>query len=97
MSNEGGMSDYSDWRSLRELDLAAGLPKGSAFRAFKARLGSLQEGVDFIVLDHRIHAALASALHAQGRLYRSSVHPVLLAPAAAEAVAGALAEAVTRL
>lgn len=91
------MSDYSNWRSLRELDLAAGLPKGSAFRAFKASLGRLQEGADFIVLDHQIHAALASALHAEGRLYRSSVHPVLLAPAAAEAIAKRLAEAETRL
>lgn len=91
------MSDYSDWRSLRELDLEAGLPKGSAFRAFKARLGTLQEGRDFIVLDHQTHAALASALHAQGRLYRSSVHPVLLAPAAAAALAAALRGADTSL
>ncbi len=77
------MDDYSNWRSLRELDEAAGLPKGSAFRAFKALLTELNEGGDFIVLDHQIHAALAVELHSQDRLYRSSIHPVLLAPDAA--------------
>lgn len=81
------MDDYSGWRSLRELDECAGLAKGSAFRAFKAALAQLDEGRDFIVLDHQTHAALASTLHAQGRLYRSSVHPVLLAPAAARQLA----------
>ncbi|GAC1630268.1 MAG: hypothetical protein NVS9B10_22520 [Nevskia sp.] len=90
------MDDYSAWRSLRELDEAAGLPKGSAFRAFKAALAGLSEGRDFIVLDHQTQAALAAALHAQGRLYRSSVHPVLLAPAAAEALMRQLAAASKR-
>lgn len=85
------MGDYYLWRSLRELDEAAGVPKGTAFRAFKAALPTLTEGRDFIVLDHQIHAALAAALHSQGRLYRSSVHPVLLEPAVAERLAQRLA------
>ncbi len=74
------MDDYSEWRSLRELDEVTGLPKGSAFRMFKRLLPELVEGRDFLVLDHRQHAGLAAALHAQDRLYRSSVHPVLVAP-----------------
>lgn len=81
------MSDYYYWRSLRELDESAGQVKGSAFRAFKALLGSLREGEDFLVLDHQTHAALAARLHGEGRLYRNSVHPILLAPAAARCVA----------
>lgn len=77
------MNDYAGWMSLRELDETAGQPKGSAFRAFKRLLPELSEDRDFIVLDHQTQAALAASLHAQERLYRSSVHPVLLAPSAA--------------
>ena len=75
--------DYSGWLSLRELDLELGLQKGGAFRAFKRLLPRLVEGRDFVVLDHQHHSALAAQWHAAGRLYRSSVNPVLLAPAAA--------------
>ena len=85
-----GIDDYCHWRSMRELDEAAALAKGSAFRMFKALLPGLDEGVDFIVLDHQTQAPLASALHAAGRLYRGSVNPVLLSPAAAARVAAAL-------
>ncbi|MDE0855459.1 MAG: hypothetical protein OSA97_13655 [Nevskia sp.] len=81
-----GSGDYCGWLSLRELDAGLGLDKGSAFRAFKRLLPRLKEGRDFVVLDHRRHAALAAQLHAAGRLYRSSVNPVLLAPAAADLV-----------
>ena len=45
------MDDYSDWRSLRELDEAAGCAKGAAFRAFKVALSTLSEGRDFVVLE----------------------------------------------
>ena len=81
------MIDYSTWHSLRELDEAAGLPKGSAFRAFKRLRSDLREGEDFLVLDHQTHSALVAALHAQDRLYRSSVRPVLLAGGAAARLA----------
>jgi hypothetical protein len=87
------MDDYSGWLSLRELDEASGRVKGTAFRAFKARLDALTEGRDFLVLDHQTHAEPASALHAQGRLYRSSVNPVLLAPALAAQILDQLREA----
>jgi len=81
-----GSDDYSGWLSLRELDTELGRDKGSSFRAFKRLLPELVEGRDFVVLDHHNHSALAAKLHAAGRLYRSSVNPVLLAPAAASQV-----------
>ena len=81
-----GSDDYSGWLSLRELDAELGWDKGTSFRAFKRLLPELIEGRDFVVLDHRNHAALAAKLHAADRLYRSSVNPVLLAPAAASRV-----------
>lgn len=85
-----GSADYSGWLSLREIDAEHGLDKGSAFRAFKRLLPRLTEERDFVVLDHRRHAALAAQLHAAGRLYRGSVNPVLLSPAAAGLVRQAL-------
>lgn len=88
-----GTDDYAGWLSMRDLDLAAGQPKGTAFRAFKALLGSLEEGRDFVVLDLQAAQALVAALIAQGRLYRGSVHPVLLAPAAAARVQAVLTAA----
>ncbi|MBA4285425.1 MAG: hypothetical protein C0434_07825 [Xanthomonadaceae bacterium] len=91
-----GTDDYADWLSMRELDIAAGLPKGAAFRAFKAVLGALEEGRDFVVLDHRTAQALAATLIAQGRLYRNSVNPVLLAPAAAARVRAAMRDTAER-
>lgn len=81
-----GTDDYAGWRTMRELDEATGLTKGAAFRAFKALLGDLVEGRDFVVLDHQTAQALAARLIAEDRLYRSSVNPVLLAPLAAARV-----------
>jgi hypothetical protein len=68
---------------MRELDAAAGQPKGWAFRAFKQLLPQLVEGADFVVLDHQRDAASIELLHSADRLYRSSVKPVMLSPAAA--------------
>lgn len=87
MSESGG---YAGWLSLRELDHAAGLPKGSAFRAFKQLLPELVEERDFVVVDHARHAALGAALHAAQRVYRSSVNPLLLSPATAAALGATL-------
>ncbi len=86
-----GTGDYAGWLSMRDLDDAAGLPKGTAFRAFKRLLGGLEEGRDFVVLDLQAAQALVAALIDGDRLYRSSVHPVLLAPAAAAQVRMAMA------
>jgi hypothetical protein len=88
--DNAGSAPYPGWLSLREIDAALGLDKGSAFRAFKRLLPQFNEERDFVVLDHARHAALAAQLHAQERLYRSSVNPVLLAPAAAEKIRTAL-------
>ncbi|WP_293391521.1 hypothetical protein [Nevskia sp.] len=81
-----GTSDYSGWLSMRELDEAAGLPKGSAFRAFKSLAGDLAEGTDYVVLDHRTAEGLAASMTVQGRLYRSSIAPVLLSATTAARV-----------
>lgn len=91
-----GTDDYAGWLGMRELDEAAGLPKGTAFRAFKALLGSLEEGRDFVVLDHQTAQTLAARLIAEGRLYRSSVNPVLLAAPAAARVRAAMAAVIGR-
>ncbi len=91
-----GTGDYSDWRSMRELDVEAGVAKGTAFRAFKQLAARLIEGQDFLVLDHQMHADLAAALHAHDRLYRGSVTPVLLAPEAAARVRAAIGAMNTR-
>lgn len=80
------MSAYRGWRSLRELDVAAGLPRGSAFRAFK-RAAACEEGRDYVILG----SEAAQALRAEGRLYATSVRAILLAPAFAEALLRELA------
>ncbi len=89
-TDSGGTDHYCHWLSLRELDEAAGLTKGAAFRTFKALLGDFAEGQDFVVLDPQTAQALAARLIAEGRLYRSSIKPVLLAPAAAARVRAAM-------
>ncbi|HXH03347.1 MAG TPA: hypothetical protein VNN09_08505 [Candidatus Competibacteraceae bacterium] len=68
--------DYAGWRSLREIDQAHGLPKGSAFRAFKR--ARLTEGEDFLYLAAERHGEIIAELKAAGRLYRSTVHAVLI-------------------
>jgi hypothetical protein len=88
MRDAGG--GFSGWLSLRELDSAAALPKGSAFRAFKQLLPELAEGRDFVVAAAATHAELHAQLLDRGRVYRGSVNPVLLSPAAAARVRSAL-------
>lgn len=75
------MNDYRGWSTLREIDAATTRAKGAAFRAFKARLPRLVEGRDFVALDHRRDGPLAARLHAEMRLYPSTVNPVLLSGA----------------
>lgn len=71
-------------RSFRELDEAAGLPKGAAFRAFKRLEPGLQEGRDFLLLLPGRDDAGIGELHAQDRVYRNSVNIVLVDDALAE-------------
>ena len=85
------MSAYQNTRTLRELDIASGAVKGSAFRAFKALLEQLGEGTDYHVLNPERDAALLEHLRSTGRIYPSSINVVLLEALAADKVAAAIA------
>lgn len=85
-----GNEPCSDGVTLRDLDAAAGAPKGAAFRAFKRLAPQLREGSDYVILHHaRDHAQIA-ALRARARIYAGSVNVVVLGGAAAQAVAAAM-------
>lgn len=73
-------------RTLREIDERHGLPKGSAFRAFKRLLGTLRENVDFTLLPARSAGSEIERLRRAGRIYRSSVNVVVLAESGVERV-----------
>ncbi len=89
-NDPAGTEDYWSWSSLREIDEAARADKGSAFRSFKRLLPTLIEGRDFVLLDHRSKDGLGARWQAAGRLYRSSINPVLLSPQTAASVAAGL-------
>jgi BolA protein len=75
-----------DLYTFRLLDQHYGLPKGSAFRAFKRVLPGLAEGIDFERLDALDAAARIGELKRRERVYRTSRHVVLLSAAARTAV-----------
>lgn len=79
------------WTSLREIDEQLGLPKGSAFRAFRSLEPHWQSGRDFELLHHELDRDAIQTLRQQQRIYASTVNLVLLAPHAAEALRVALA------
>ena len=64
--------------TFKELDLACGVIKGSAFRAFKALGEQLAEGVDFSCHDARLASSIHAELVLTGRLYAGTVNAVLL-------------------
>lgn len=66
------------WQTLRELDEAAGSPKGAAFRAFKALAAQLRDNRDFRLLDAQRDATEIAALGS--RTYRSSRNVLLISP-----------------
>ena len=66
-------------RTFAELDRATGVPKGSAFRAFKTLLPVLVEGRDFHCCDCRLDDEGCAGWLASGRFYRGTVNAVLLA------------------
>jgi hypothetical protein len=78
------------WRTLRELDAALQRPKGTAFRAFKRLVETLQEGRDFRVLRRDRDGEEIQHLRTAARIYASSINVVLLSPAAAAAVGAAV-------
>ena len=83
----GRLVDDPGFKTFKELDLAHGLPKGSAFRAFKCLADSLVEGRDFYCCDVRLEGDAYDQLSASGRVYAGTVNGVLLAPAAQAAIA----------
>lgn len=64
--------------TFKDLDIACGVVKGSAFRAFKALAAQLIEGVDFHCHDIRLAAEIHAELRHAGRIYAGSVNAVLL-------------------
>lgn len=84
------MTPYAGWRTLRELDLQAGRPKGAAFRAFKRMVAAYAEGRDYLILQAPQDRAAIEALRRQGRIYGGSVKAVLLGDRLADSVAQAL-------
>ena len=76
--------------TLREIDERHGLPKGSAFRAFKRLRGALREDVDFTLLSAPSARSEIERLRRAGRIYRSSVNVVVLAESGVALVRAAL-------
>ena len=77
----------SAWRTLRELDAQAGVPKGTAFRAFKRLSPRWAEGRDYRVLSPAEDAAAIEALRAERRLYAASRVAILVSADAARRIA----------
>ncbi|TAJ50870.1 MAG: hypothetical protein EPN60_10690 [Nevskiaceae bacterium] len=74
----------TDWPSFKELDEAASLPKGEAFRAFRRLERFWLQDRDYRLLQAYADAAEIAELKHSGRVYRGSANVVLLAPARAE-------------
>lgn len=64
--------------SLRQLDELNGQPKGTTFRWFKVCEAQLAEGVDYFLLPADEHGALIDNLKANGKIYPSTRHLLLL-------------------
>ena len=65
-------------RSFAEIDRELLLPKGSAFRAFKALADEFREGEDFFCCDSRFDAERFAEWWVTGRFYGGTVNAVLL-------------------
>lgn len=81
------MNPYPNWLSLRDLDTRLGVAKGTAFRTFKRLAAALQEGRDFVVLDHEQERQAIVELKNEQRAYQSSVNLILLHPDTAGRIA----------
>lgn len=64
--------------SFRQLDELNRLEKGSTFRLFKRWEAQLVEGQDFHYLSEAEQGAFIDSLKAQGKVYASSRHLVLM-------------------
>lgn len=78
-----------DTLSLRQVDELNGVRKGTAFRHFKARRGTLVEERDYFHLDAGAHAGFIGQLRRQGRIYASTRHVVLLTESGYRQLSGA--------
>lgn len=76
------MATALEWHTFRDIDRHLGLPKGSAFRAFKRLRPALREGEDFRVLAAGADNQTIAELRQAGRIYASSINVVLLCTAA---------------
>lgn len=65
--------------SFKQIDRLNGLPKGSAFRAFKRCRSTLQEGVHYFYLSP--DAPELTELRQRGVLYHGPAHAVLVTQA----------------
>ena len=82
--------------TFKEIDVACGVAKGSAFRAFKALAEVLNEGVDFHCHDARLAADTHAALLKAGRIYAGTMNAVLLEERAQHLIAAHLGAALPR-
>ena len=64
--------------SLKEIDQARGDTKGTAFLAFKQLKDSFDEGRDFLYLSADQDAREIERLRSSGRIYETTINPVLL-------------------
>lgn len=96
MPTAADLLDDPSPRTFAELDRAAGVPKGSAFRAFKSLLPVMVEGRDFHCCDCRRDDDCCAGWMASGRFYRGTVNAVLLADSGVRAVRALLDGAQSR-
>ncbi len=80
------MQPDRDRCTFKRLDVAYGLIKGSAFRAFKRALPALVEGVDFQCLDATLNARQIEELKQRGWVYSRPRNVVVLSSAGRAAV-----------
>ncbi|XOZ34516.1 hypothetical protein ACMDCT_04605 [Halomonadaceae bacterium KBTZ08] len=64
--------------SFRQIDELNGFTKGTTFRLFKRAGDALQQDRDFFYLPASTHGGWIETLRAEGRIYPSSWHLVLV-------------------
>ena len=64
--------------SFRQIDEMNGLRKGETFRIFKQARDRLDEGSDYYYLPASQYPDFIEQLRAEGRIYASTVHLVLI-------------------
>jgi hypothetical protein len=72
--------DFNGRRTLSflQLDRLNGVPKGTAFRHFRAIRHELEEGRDYFYLDAATHGSFIAQLQQRGLAYPGTPHVVLI-------------------